>query len=112
MIALAQRLRTLPLRAMHFVQVPVVAYAPNPNWVQWSDQASKLFRAIAHDKKLPHTTRQHGGGTPGAAASRPASPEPRRSQREPRHDSLARQAGQVARARRAASPDRTHRSPA
>ncbi|MGN6791744.1 MAG: hypothetical protein ACTHJW_05070, partial [Streptosporangiaceae bacterium] len=30
------------------------------NWVQWSDQASKLFRAIAHDKKLPRTSHKHG----------------------------------------------------
>ncbi|HEX5189485.1 MAG TPA: LCP family protein, partial [Streptosporangiaceae bacterium] len=52
MIALVQRLRTMRLRNVHFVQVPVVTYAPNPNWVQWSDQASGLFLAIAHDRKL------------------------------------------------------------
>jgi LCP family protein required for cell wall assembly len=72
MIALVQRLRTMPLRAVHFVQVPVVTYQPNPNWVQWSDQASKLFTAIAHDRKLPrsaHRRHQRSGG--GVAASRP-----------------------------------------
>jgi len=75
MIALVQRLRSMPLRAVHFVQVPVVTYAPNPNWVQWSDQANKLFLAIAHDRKLPRSERRHGhrpgrtGG--GVAASRP-----------------------------------------
>ncbi len=61
MIALVQRLRTMPLRAVHFVQVPVVAYAPNPNWVQWSAQASTLFLAIAHDRKLPRSARHHAG---------------------------------------------------
>jgi LCP family protein required for cell wall assembly len=74
MIALVQRLRALPLRAVHFVQVPVVTYAPNPNWVQWSNDATKLFRAIEHDKKLPRSGRWHrhrperNGG--GLAASR------------------------------------------
>ncbi len=75
MIALVQRLRAMPLRAVHFVQVPVVTYAPNPNWVQWSGQASTLFGAIAHDRKLPRSARHHArqrhqraGG--GVAASR------------------------------------------
>jgi LCP family protein required for cell wall assembly len=74
MIALVQRLRALPLGGVHFVQVPVVAYPPNPNWVQWSGDANKLFLAIAHDKKLPRTRHHHGhrhhrtGG--GIAASR------------------------------------------
>jgi LCP family protein required for cell wall assembly len=61
MIVLVQRLRTMPLRAVHFVQVPVVTYAPNPNWVQWSDRASTLFHAIAHDRKLPRSARRHAG---------------------------------------------------
>jgi LCP family protein required for cell wall assembly len=75
MIALVQRLQTMPLRAVHFVQVPVVTYVQNPNWVQWSDQASKLFLAIAHDHKVPRSAREHGrrpsqsGG--GVAASHP-----------------------------------------
>jgi LCP family protein required for cell wall assembly len=74
MISLVERMRALPLRAVHFVQVPVLPYAPNPNWVQWSSDATKLFRAIAHDKKLPRTGHRHGhrhertGG--GLAASR------------------------------------------
>jgi hypothetical protein len=74
MIALVQRLRALPLGGVHFVQVPVVTYPPNPNWVQWSGDANKLFLAIAHDKKLPRTRHHHGhqhqrtGG--GIAASR------------------------------------------
>ena len=81
MIALVQRLRTMPLRAMHFVQVPVVTYQPNPNWVQWPDEATKLFRAIAHDKKLPHSGRRHRHrhattGSPATAAGRHGSGSP------------------------------------
>ena len=85
MIALVERLRALPLRAVHFVQVPVVPYAPNPNWVQWSSEASKLFHAIAHDKKLPRSSRNHGhrhertGGGQAASksqSSRSSSPRP------------------------------------
>jgi LCP family protein required for cell wall assembly len=81
MIALVQRLRTMPLSAMHFVQVPAVTYQPNPNWVQWPDEATRLFRAIAHDKKLPHAGRRHRHrhattGVPAAAAGRHGSGSP------------------------------------
>ena len=73
MIALAASLRNLPLRAVHFVQVPVVTYPPNPNWVQWSARAHALFLAIAHDRKLPRTRhgRGTGRGTAGQQGSRP-----------------------------------------
>lgn len=84
LITLAQSLRTLPLRAVHFVQVPVVTYAPNPNWVRWAPQAAALFRAIARDRKLPRTSgrrhrQDHRAGPPadGQAASAPASPATR-----------------------------------
>jgi LCP family protein required for cell wall assembly len=60
LISLVQRLRTVPLRAVHFVQVPVVTYAANPNWVQWSSDASRLFSAIAHDRTLPETAARLG----------------------------------------------------
>ena len=60
LISLVRRLRTVPLRAVHFMQVPVVTYPPNPNWVQWSSDASRLFTAIAHDRKLPGTAARRG----------------------------------------------------
>ena len=74
MIALVQRLRTLPLRAMHFVQVPVVTYAPNPNWVQWSDQAAQ---AVPRDRARQKTAAHDPPARPAAperaaAVSRPA----------------------------------------
>jgi anionic cell wall polymer biosynthesis LytR-Cps2A-Psr (LCP) family protein len=83
MITLVQSLRHLPLRAVHFVEVPVVTYPPNPNWVQWSGQAATLFRAIAQDRKLPRVHRrrhsrraQPPSSSASPAASRPASPSP------------------------------------
>jgi LCP family protein required for cell wall assembly len=84
MIALVQRLRGLPLRGVHFVQVPVVPYRPNPNWVQWSGEANKLFLAIAHDKKLPRTRHHHhqmrtGGGVAASQPRASASGSPRPS---------------------------------
>ncbi len=53
MISLARGLRTLRLTDVRFIQVPTVAYAPNPAWVRWAPSASALFSAIAHDRKLP-----------------------------------------------------------
>jgi LCP family protein required for cell wall assembly len=86
MIALLQRLRSLPLGAVHFVQVPVVTYPPNPNWVQWSGDANKLFLAIAHDKKLPRTRHHHhhrharqSGGIAASRSHGSASSSPRPS---------------------------------
>ncbi len=71
MITLVQSLRHLPLQAVHFVEVPVVTYPPNPNWVRWSGQAATLFRAIAQDRKLPRVHRKGHG-----RRAQPASPAP------------------------------------
>jgi len=70
MIALAARLRTMSLRAVHFVQVPVVIYQPDPAWVRWAPNARTLFRAIARDHKLPRL--RHGKPVAGRHTSRPA----------------------------------------
>jgi LCP family protein required for cell wall assembly len=69
MIALATRLRSLPLSAVQFVQVPIVFYGPNPNWVQWSPSARQLFRAIARDRNLPRIG--HGKLAAGQLGSQP-----------------------------------------
>jgi LCP family protein required for cell wall assembly len=53
MISLARGLRTLKLKEIHFIQVPVLPYPRNHNRVVWAPQASALFSAIAHDTKLP-----------------------------------------------------------
>jgi LCP family protein required for cell wall assembly len=57
LIWLAHDLQTMKLPAVHFIQVPVVVYQKNPNWVQWAPDASALFSAIAHDRKLPKQRR-------------------------------------------------------
>ena len=79
LISLARQVRDLPLRAVRFVQVPVTEYPPDPDWVRWSPQAHKLFRAIAADRGLPHP---HGPGHRAATArpspSRPAARSPSR----------------------------------
>ena len=53
LIWLAHDLQSMKLSAVHFIQVPVVTYPPNPNWVEWAPNASQLFSAIIHDRNLP-----------------------------------------------------------
>ncbi len=77
LISLATSLRKLKLSDVHFVQVPVVAYPKNPDWVQWAPQASTLFSAIAHDRKLPkpHKRGSHSQrATPAASQSSGSAP--------------------------------------
>jgi LCP family protein required for cell wall assembly len=85
MIALAANLRSVPLKAVHFVQVPVVYYRPNPAWVQWAPSARTLFKAIARDRKLPRIRHKKpaaghsspaGVGQAATAPPRPKSPSP------------------------------------
>jgi len=86
MIGLAAQLRSLPLNAVHFVQVPVDFYGPNPSWVQWAPTARTLFQAIARDRKLPGMRHEkpsalrhssaHGAGEAATAPPRPKSPSP------------------------------------
>ncbi len=79
MISLASGLQTMKLADVHFVQVPVVTYPKNQDWVQWAPSAGQLFTAIAHDRKLParhgHHHRAARGLAP-ASAGRRATPRP------------------------------------
>src|SRR6185437_14331669 len=43
LISLARGVQGLKLSQVHFVQVPVVAYPKNPDWVQWAPNATSLF---------------------------------------------------------------------
>ena len=78
LIWLAHAVQSMKLSALHFIQVPVVPYPQNPNWVEWSPQASTLFSAIAHDRKLPKQRRsgpreaadRHAAGSHAAPATR------------------------------------------
>ncbi len=41
-------------KAFQFIEVPVVTYPANQNWVEWDPtQDPRLFNAVAHDVKLP-----------------------------------------------------------
>ncbi len=88
MISLARGLQGLKLSEVHFVQVPVVAYPKNPDWVQWAPNATTLFGAISQDRKLPgrhrggnhaHPRAQDRTATPESSESSTASPAPRSS---------------------------------
>jgi len=67
LIWLANHLQSMKLSAVRFIQIPVVVYPKNQNWVQWAPQASDLFSAIAHDRNLPG---QRGSGPREAAERR------------------------------------------
>jgi LCP family protein required for cell wall assembly len=91
LISLARGVQRLKLNQVHFVQVPVVAYPQNPDWVQWAPSAASLFRAISHDRKLPaqHRGGQHAHPRPQDRTATPesspgsASPSPARSHSSP-----------------------------
>lgn len=91
LISLARGVQRLKLNQVHFVQVPVVAYPQNPDWVQWAPSAGSLFRAISHDRKLPaqHRGGQHAHPRPQDRTATPesspgsASPSPARSHSSP-----------------------------
>lgn len=58
LIGTVESLRGLPPRAVQFIELPTVAYPPNPDWVIWPASDFQLFQAIAHDRALPRTTRR------------------------------------------------------
>ena len=58
MLHIAEDLRGISTDAVQFVTVPWTTYVGNVNWVQWQQpQAPDLFSAIAHDTKLPKTSK-------------------------------------------------------
>ncbi|MEW2352537.1 LCP family protein [Spirillospora sp. NPDC029432] len=65
---LAEGLKGMSAGQVRFVTVPVERYAPDPNRVQWDqDAAGRLFEAIKHDNDLPAAA---------PAKPRPALPAP------------------------------------
>jgi LCP family protein required for cell wall assembly len=63
MLGIIESVRHLPPGSVQFIELPTVAYPPNPNWVTWPASDHALFSAIAHDHTGPRT----------AAATKPAS---------------------------------------
>ena len=71
LLRLGESLRGLSGKGVQFVEAPTVPYPANPNWVEFEQpQDHQLFRAIAHDAKLPRTA----AGGPPAELSTSASP--------------------------------------
>ena len=60
MLHLAETIRHVKAGTVQFIEIPTVAYAPNPNWVQWAPQATHLFAAVARDTRLPRTHKAKG----------------------------------------------------
>ena len=59
---IATSLANVSSKSIQFVEVPTIAYASNPEWVQWDpDQAPALFSAIEHDAKLPKIVKPKKG---------------------------------------------------
>lgn len=91
---LAVQVRGLEPENIAFVTVPTRAYAPDPNRVEWTDEAELIWQATRLDRPLP--------GTTAAGADAPA-PEPTVSPDELRVSvvnssgtaGLARQSGEV-----------------
>jgi LCP family protein required for cell wall assembly len=61
LLHLGESLRGLSGTGVQFVEAPTVPYPVNPNWVEFEQpQDHRLFRAIAHDRKLPSTAKTAG----------------------------------------------------
>ena len=52
---LATDLRAVGLDQIRFMTIPVEAYAPDPNRLQWASSADVVWKAIRTDKPLPGT---------------------------------------------------------
>jgi LCP family protein required for cell wall assembly len=72
MLQVGESLRGLTSQSVQFVEVPTVTYEPNPDWVQWSPQATQLFTAIASDATLPKPVTKKGPAPAPAATVSPS----------------------------------------
>jgi LCP family protein required for cell wall assembly len=74
MIKIVESLRSLPPRSVQFIEAPTAPYPPDPNWVEWpKPRAPRLFRAIAHDRRLPSARQHQATGTTPTLESIPTS---------------------------------------
>src|SRR5215469_14247173 len=75
LLHLGESLRGLSGKSVQFIEAPTVPYPPNLNWVEFAQpQDHKLFRAIAHDAKLPSTSPKATTGQPPSVLASSASP--------------------------------------
>jgi LCP family protein required for cell wall assembly len=57
MSSIVESLRQLKPGQVQFIELPTVAYGPNPDWVAWPASDARLFGAIAHDRAIPRRAR-------------------------------------------------------
>jgi LCP family protein required for cell wall assembly len=77
MLQTAQSLRGISGHAVQLITAPNVPYPANLNWVEFDQPlAHRLFRAIAHDTKLPKAVKRAGAGRGAVAAPTPAPQAP------------------------------------
>jgi LCP family protein required for cell wall assembly len=71
MTSIVESLRQLKPGQVQFIELPTIAYLPNPNWVTWPASDAQLFSAIAHDRAVPRrpTAAPHGEAGPALADS-------------------------------------------
>ena len=75
LLHLGESLRGLSGKSVQFIEAPTVPYPLNLNWVEFAQpQDHKLFRAIAHDAKLPSTSAKATSGQPPSVLASSASP--------------------------------------
>ncbi len=58
LIGLAKQLRGIGMDDIAFVSIPVEAYAPNHNRVQWAPEADRIWQAMRQDTALPAKQRK------------------------------------------------------
>jgi LCP family protein required for cell wall assembly len=59
MVTIARSLAGISSKNIQFIEVPVVTYAPNPNWVQFNtDETTQLFSAIERDRAVPNSLKK------------------------------------------------------
>lgn len=63
-LEIAESLSGLSAKSVQFIEIPVMAYPQNVNWVQWTPQDSGLFAAIAHNSTLPKAKKGKKGTAP------------------------------------------------
>lgn len=73
---LAKATRDLPESKITMLTVPVGEYAPDPNRVQWTPEADKLWKAMREDKPLPKALKPKKSASPKASGSRSTSASP------------------------------------
>jgi LCP family protein required for cell wall assembly len=78
MLQTAESLHGVAGKAVQFITAPNVPYPGNLNWVEFSQpSAHRLFRAIAHDTKLPGKARHRAAARQARPATAPTVPASR-----------------------------------